>query len=398
MGPQTFEQKLSAVHNHIRTHHHMDGLGRVAVASYDEDTDRISVFAFSDLADTPLRLYSTELSTVPSLVEVARLGQARVIADLDELRASGAAHNRAIHEHYRSSLTVPIKRGKRLYGFVFFNSDRVGFFTQAVLERLLPYGQLLAVITVANLDRIKTLKAAVQTAREIGNMRDDETAAHLSRMAAYTRLIAVALAPARGFTERWIDMVTHFAPLHDVGKIAVPDKILFKPGKLDPEEITIMRSHVDAGVRIVDALVNNFSFDDDLFGVTLRNIVGCHHETLDGKGYPAGLAGDEIPIEARIVAVADIFDALTSERPYKHAWTIDEAIRHMRSIAGTKLDAECIEALVDNLDQVKCVMRHIDEVQLFADVAQKRNDSLPPFPLPTLGGGEIRAQVAAAPE
>jgi HD-GYP domain-containing protein (c-di-GMP phosphodiesterase class II) len=358
-----FEEKLITVHERVRCQLGLESIGRISVASYDDVVGNVSVFAFSDALGKPLRLYSMPLRSVPSLEQLATSGRARVIGDLRAFGSRSARHSVVIREKYRSSLTIPIKRSGVLYGFLFFNSNAVDFFTETVVQRILPYAQLLAAVTVADLDRFRTLKAAVKTAYDIGNHRDDETAGHLRRMAAYTRLIATGLASKYDLSERWVDMAEHFAPMHDVGKIAIPDHILLKPARLDPAELDIMRTHVDAGISIVDALLDNFHISEHTFGAMLRNIVACHHETLDGRGYPHGLAGDAIPIEARIVSVADVFDALTSERPYKHAWSVDEALDHLRGMAGVKVDGECVGILAAHRGEIAEIMGSTELVE-----------------------------------
>jgi HD-GYP domain-containing protein (c-di-GMP phosphodiesterase class II) len=351
-----FESKLLDLHHKIHDRLGYDSVGRVAVATFDEESGLLAVHAFSDLLGKPLRMYSTPLASVPSLDELAKSGRIRVINDLMALRSTPGPHTIAMRQNYRSSLTIPIRKGAAFYGFIFFNSCEVDFFSEEVVDRILPYGQLLAAITVADLDRVNNLIAAVRTTRDISKLRDDETAGHLLRMAAYARLIAVKLAPRFNLTERWIDMMTHFAPLHDVGKIGVPDKVLLKPGKLSAEEIATMRTHVEIGVHITKTLLSNFKIDDQMFGALLLNIVACHHEMLDGTGYPAGLAGDEIPLEARIVSVADIFDALTSVRPYKRAWSVDDALQELQSMAGKKIDGACVEALIGSREAIAGIM------------------------------------------
>ena len=346
------EVKLARLHKKLRDEGGFPSLGRISIATYDADTDLLAVRAYSDGADTPLHLYSAPLGEVPSLAALAKSGQARIVRDMFALRASSSPHSAAVRQNYRSSLTIPIRKGAAFFGFIFFNSDQVDFFTPEVAERLLPYGSLLAAITVADRDRFDMLQAAVQTTRDIGNLRDDETAGHLHRMAAFTRLIALGLARKYDLSESWIDMLTHFAPLHDVGKIGVPDSILFKPGKLDPDELDIMRSHVDIGMHIVDTLLANFAISEPLFKSMLINIVACHHEAVDGSGYPKGLIGSAIPLEARIVSVADIFDALVSKRTYKEAWTNGEAFAYLRAAAGARLDADCVAALIYNTGRV----------------------------------------------
>ncbi len=347
-----FETKLARLHDKLREDDRFQSLGRVAVATYDEDTGLLSVHAYSDVAGTPMHLYSAPLHEVPSLETLAHSGRTRIVQDMLAMEPTASAHSAALKRNYRSSLTIPVRKGEAFFGFIFFNSDQPDFFTAETVHRLVPYGNLLAVITVADRDRFHMLRAAVQTTRDIGNLRDDETAGHLHRMTAFARLIAICLAKQHDLSERWIDMLTQFAPLHDVGKIGVPDSILFKPGKLTRDELEIMRSHVATGMHIVETLLGNFAITDPLFRSMLTNVVASHHEAMDGSGYPRGLVGKAIPLEARIVSVADIFDALTSKRPYKKAWSNGEAIDHLRAQAGKQLDADCVAALADNMERV----------------------------------------------
>jgi putative two-component system response regulator len=163
--------------------------------------------------------------------------------------------------------------------------------------------------------------------------RDGGTGEHVSRVATISRIIAeeLGMEPARC---RFIYLA---APLHDVGKIGVPDAILNKPGRLSPEELSVIRRHVTFGGQILaeggSELVR-----------TAERIALTHHERWDGAGYPAGLAGDLIPIEGRIVAIADVFDALCTERPYKHAWTLSEAREEINAQSGRHFDPVCVEA------------------------------------------------------
>ena len=164
-------------------------------------------------------------------------------------------------------------------------------------------------------------------------------------MARYARTIANELAESHSLSSAFIEHLLVFAPLHDVGKVGVPDSVLLKPGRLTDEEMVIMRGHVDKGVEMIDGLLDSIGLEAVPYVGMLRNIIQGHHESWDGSGYPRGIAGHDIPIEARIVTVADVFDALTSQRPYKEAWPLEEARDYLRKNAGVRFDPECVAAL-----------------------------------------------------
>jgi len=144
--------------------------------------------------------------------------------------------------------------------------------------------------------------------------RDNETGMHIIRMSRYS----MSLARAIGMNEKECKIILNASPLHDIGKIGIPDRILLKPGKLNGDEWEIMKSHTLIGVRILEG-------DNCEFLNAARTIALTHHEKWDGSGYPNGIAGEDIPVMGRIVAVCDVFDALISERPYKKAWSVDDA-------------------------------------------------------------------------
>lgn len=163
--------------------------------------------------------------------------------------------------------------------------------------------------------------------------RDGGTGEHVSRVAQISRIIAEGI----GLDPERCRSIYLAAPLHDIGKIGIADAILGKPGKLTPEEVAIMRQHVSIGARILDHGTSDIIRTAEL-------IAQSHHERWDGTGYPDRLSGIDIPIEARIVAVADVFDALCSERPYKRAWPIDEAYAEIVACSGTHFDPACVAA------------------------------------------------------
>jgi two-component system response regulator RpfG len=157
--------------------------------------------------------------------------------------------------------------------------------------------------------------------------------------------IAGLIAEGLGLSEEQVRTIELAAPLHDIGKIAIPDALLMKPGPLDDAERKRMQQHPVIGYQLLEDSHNRF------IQIGAR-IALHHHERYDGSGYPHGLAGEDIPLEARIVTVADIFDALISPRPYKHAWSVEEALQYMREHSGKMLDPDCVEALLGNLPRL----------------------------------------------
>lgn len=180
--------------------------------------------------------------------------------------------------------------------------------------------------------------------------RDPETGAHILRMAHYSAMIARLI----GQQESFCQMLLEAAPMHDVGKLGTPDHILLKPGRLTPEEFDIMKRHTSIGHEI---LKGSSSPMLELGA----SIALAHHEKFDGSGYPQGLKGNDIPIEGRIVAVADVFDALTSARPYKPAWPVDRAIGYMREQRGLHFDPQCLDVFFDAMDDALAIRNRFSD-------------------------------------
>ncbi len=174
-----------------------------------------------------------------------------------------------------------------------------------------------------------------------GEYRDEETSNHVIRMAKYARLIAEAM----GLDREEAEVIELAAPMHDIGKIGVPDEILLKPGRLPPEEFEIMKRHTLIGHDILKDSPSEY--------LQMGAVIALgHHEKFNGAGYPYGLKGEEIPLCARIVAVADVYDALTSVRPYKRAWSTKEAMEYLIRHSGSHFDPRCIEAFQAQAERV----------------------------------------------
>lgn len=177
--------------------------------------------------------------------------------------------------------------------------------------------------------------------------KDDETGQHIIRMSHYTRI----LAEASGMNAEDVEVLFNAAPMHDVGKIGIPEAILMKPGMLTEEEWKVMRKHPSIGAGIIG------KHDHPLLE-TARIVALTHHEKWDGSGYPRGLQGEKIPLGGRIVAIADVFDALTSERPYKPAWSEAESVAFLRRESGRHFEPRLVELFIQHLPEI----RHIREL------------------------------------
>ncbi len=195
----------------------------------------------------------------------------------------------------------------------------------------------------ANQELIRRLSQAAE-------LRDNETANHLHRMSHYS----VAIARAIGLDEEVLAMLAQASPMHDIGKIGIPDRILLKPGKLTPEEFAEMKKHPQIGADLLSGL------EAPIIRMA-ATIALTHHEKFDGSGYPHGLKGKEIPIEGRIVAIADVFDALTTSRPYKEPWPVEKAVAFMREQSGKHFDPQLIARFDEVHDEIMAIFSKLSD-------------------------------------
>lgn len=337
-------------------------IARIALAIYDPETKVLKTYLHSSGEDRPLYNYQALLDDAPSLIEILKKGKPRVVNNLVAFEHSEHEHAQRIGQQgYAASYTMPMLHNGEFVGFLFFNSYEIDVFTEHTLRDIDVYGHLIALMVINELTTLKILNAAVKTSVHITHMRDPETGSHLDRMSRFSRLIAKALADKYDLDDEYIEHVFMFAPLHDIGKIAIPDAILLKPDQLDETERQIMNTHSQKGRAMIDEIIDQFGLDWINQVNILRNIAEYHHEAVNGTGYPSGKTRDDIPLEARIVAVADVFDALTSRRPYKDAWSNEDAFASLRELAGEKLDRDCVEALIDQSDEVEQIQQRFEE-------------------------------------
>ncbi len=351
------EERLQSLHEEIREWPGLEHLHRIAVATYDARGERVRTFVHSNVGPRPLDPLSGRLCDYPLLQTVAETGRPWIDNAITSDPGSTSPGGRLLKQGFRSRYVSRIHWQGDLYGFLFLNSRKEGFFTESIVSALLPYRRVIGVLVASEMTSTRAMLAAVHTALEVSHYRDEETGAHLNRMSRYAQLVAAGIASKHGLSDEFIEYILQYAPLHDVGKVAVPDSILLKPGKLSTDEFEVMKTHVTKGLDIINAMIHDHGLGALPHAAILRNVVACHHEAFDGSGYPNGLSGVAIPLEARIVAVADVFDALTSERPYKGAWTNDAAAAFLREQAGRKFDPDCVAALLTDMSAIAAIQQ-----------------------------------------
>lgn len=356
----SLKQKIVSIHQVIKKN--LPFISRIAIAIYDPETRMLKAFIHSSGKDNPLKNYQALIDDAPSLKAILDKGLPRVVNNMLTFDNGTKEHTRRIgRAGYAASYTMPIFNNGGFLGFIFFNSFEADVFDEKSLSQIDVFGHMISCMLVKELTNINILTAALKTTGHITHLRDPETGSHLDRMSRYSRMIAISLADKYDLDDDYIEHVFMFSSLHDIGKIGIPDDILMKPGSLDKAEMTTMKTHAIKGRELIDEILENFGLGNIEHADILRNIAEYHHESVNGTGYPSGKSGQDIPLEARIVAVADVFDALTSKRPYKEAWSNEQALKTIRELSGEKLDQDCVNALFDNIEQVEKIQQHFKE-------------------------------------
>ncbi len=354
------KDKLISAHTSINKK--FDFIARIAITLYDPETRILKTYIDSSGDDKPLQHYQALIDDAHSLKEILMIGRPRVVNKLVTFDKGKQEHTKRIgRQGYASSYTTPMFHSGEFIGFLFFNSYKSDVFTEKVLSDIDVYAHLVSLMIINELSTLKIMGAVLKTTSDFTHLRDPETGCHLDRMSRYSRLIAQSLTQKYDLNDEYIEHIFMFSPLHDIGKISIPDSILLKPGPLDNEERNIMNTHALKGREMIDDIISNFGLDGISHIHVLKNIAEFHHEAINGSGYPSGMVKEDIPLEARIVAVADVFDALTSARSYKEAWSNDKAFDMLKEISGEKLDTDCVNALIENRPEVEKIQQQFQE-------------------------------------
>lgn len=313
--------------------------------------------------------FKTDINST-SLGKLLKSNKARLINDLEEYVKNKKIpeYNKILlEEGIKSSITFPLINNDKPIGIIFFSSNKKNIYKKEHIKflKIVANSIMLSLeedILMEDMVVSSTLALAVLTEE-----RDPETGEHLNRMKIYSRMIAECLSKEDKYKDiidmTYINSIERFSPLHDIGKVAIRDDILLKPGKLTPEEFEIMKTHAIYGGKVLRLADENLmKRRRSIFSVAIEIAEG-HHEWWDGTGYPYGKKGEEIPLSARIVSIADVLDALTSKRPYKKAFTFDDSIEIIAKDAGKHFDPYITEIFFENISKFRARYKSFNKKQ-----------------------------------
>jgi response regulator RpfG family c-di-GMP phosphodiesterase len=352
--------------------------------------DRLAVAIINDAGQVETRLVSSTKNILinindkfplsdSSLLKVSETKQYHIINDLEEYYRQNPSSERTkllLQEGMRSSMTIPLIIANRLKGFLLFasvqpntfNNDHIQFAETIsghivfsiqrgeLLHELDMYNKKLEqIVKIRTHQLLKTQKATIFALSSLTELRDPETGYHLDRMRIYCMLLA-QIAKYSGavleISNQYLRDLYDSSILHDIGKVGIPDTILLKPGKLTHEEFEIIKTHTTIGYNALKRASQEMG--QDSFLSMAMDVTLYHHETWDGTGYPYGLSEDEIPLSARIVTIVDVYDALTTIRPYKEAYSHQKSIEIMKSEAH-RYDPHLFELFIQNADDFDAI-------------------------------------------
>lgn len=337
------------------------GFNRIGFAKIDGN-DIVATVSFSDTKEswlpTGYRL-SLEKSSLKKIMESRKI---RVITDLEEYfenNRNSKSTEYILKEGFKSSLTMPlVKNDGKTIGFLFFSSFKKNGFGETEKMRAKSIAEIFSYIFEKNMLVEDLVTNTAVSFVKLVEGKDPETGDHIDRVAFYSEIIAKKCAekyPEMNITHQDIEKIRKFAPLHDIGKVGIKDEILLKPGKLSIEEFELMKKHTVIGADVIKNYQMNLEKYNYEFMQMGYEIALYHHEKWNGKGYPEGLSGNDIPLAARIVSVADVFDAISSKRVYKEAFGFESSVEMIKEMSGENFQPEIVEAFLDAIKEIRHV-------------------------------------------
>lgn len=342
---------------------------RLGVAFIEEDTDMITAeYAIGSYPIKRLKAgYAVPMAST-SLREMAKDKCSSIEGDLRGLldkRPESPSLRLIVEEGIQSNMIIPLLINDEVYGFLFFSSVHLNAYDEVSMRigRNISH-ELSAMINKTFLMK-KVFSTMTRTFARLVEEKDQVTGNHVSRMTAYAALLAASLigGEREGYKVKpsFVRDIHNDASVHDIGKVAIPDSILKKPGRYTPEEFEAMKQHTKVGGEILSEMQRQLKHFKTSFYQVAIDIAKYHHERWDGSGYPEGLKGAEIPLSARIVAIADVFDALTSRRPYKEPFSFDDAVKIIKESSGTHFDPILVNEFLKLLPQIKRIYERSED-------------------------------------
>ncbi len=303
-----------------------------------------------------------------SLGKVFQSEEARIINDLEaycEGKPVKSYNKIVLDAGIKSSITLPLLVSGAPMGMIFFSSTEKNVYTEEHSNFLHTLANSIAISLNQNIFIGDIVYSSILALAKLAEARDEDTGKHLDRISTYSRAIAELLYENNLYTDEvtleFIDDVERFSPLHDIGKVGIRDSILLKPGKLTMEEHIEMKQHASFGEQVLRSAEENLQKKGRSLFQMGAEIAGAHHEKWDGTGYPRGKRGTEIPLSARIVAVADVFDALLSKRPYKEAYPLEMTIDILREGRGKHFDPVIIDVVLQNRKKLEDIYHNFQD-------------------------------------
>ena len=294
-----------------------------------------------------------------SLGKLLHNGKPRIINDLEKyhsIRAFKLYNKIILDAGIKASITLPLTLSSKPIGIIFFSSTSKEVYKKEHINVLETLANSIAISFHQNIYIDGVIYSSILALAKLAEARDGDTGEHLERMKLYSRLIAEALHEDPMYEDKvtleYVEQIERFSPLHDIGKVGIRDEILLKPGRLTKDEFNEMKQHATFGAEVLRSAERNIAkHGKSLFRMGIK-IAQNHHEKWDGCGYPEGKKGEEIPLCARIVAVADVFDALTSKRPYKEEFSLEIAFDIIKEGRGKHFDPKVVDAFMKRKDEI----------------------------------------------
>lgn len=342
---------------------------RLGVAFIEEDTAIITAeYAIGNYPVKRLKAGYAVAMESTSLKHLAKNKSGSIEGNLKkklEERPESLSMRLIVEEGIQSNMIIPLLINDEVYGFLFFSSVHLNAYDEVSMRIGKNISHELSAMINKTFLMKKVFSTMTRTFARLVEEKDQVTGNHVSRMTAYAAILASSLlgGEREGYKVKpsFVRDIQNDASIHDIGKVAIPDHILKKPGRYTPDEFEAMKQHTRVGGEILSEMQKQLKHFKTSFYQVAIDIAKYHHERWDGSGYPEGLKGSEIPLAARIVAIADVFDALTSRRPYKEPYSFEEAVKIIKESSGTHFDPILVNEFLKLLPQIKRIYERSED-------------------------------------